>query len=376
MNYLCHSLILSCAGCNHPATHTHKKKTGQMEAGDNCHDSAAMLRSNPMSSHQCRHTRRVCTLLAEIPWVFPCPCIDSHSKWHCLQASGVVLPWPYSLRREGRGPRCTRRIVFSDHHGEAACTRCTALCSARITVILLCPDSIAGCAHDRVDRIWEAEVTCQGRVPVRLLIRTYGRYSLVARVELMRGAPYRKCRVSVSAEGCADVQLCPPPNVICVPRARRLCFRQSPMHVAAPESPQSHRTSNFQISDRRSQTSWTRVVRVPRAMLVANSTLSRNCAKLKHIVPLHQYTYPSSDTLSEPRSLSLFPPFFTPHRVCRSALWAEIGPPIGMLILCSTVPQQCATHYYGAVRTSALAPSGRAVVPKTFHSLPPPSCPV
>ena len=23
MNYLCHSLVLSCAGCNHPATHAH-----------------------------------------------------------------------------------------------------------------------------------------------------------------------------------------------------------------------------------------------------------------------------------------------------------------------------------------------------------------
>ena len=27
MNYLCHSLVLTCAGCNHPATHTHTKRS-------------------------------------------------------------------------------------------------------------------------------------------------------------------------------------------------------------------------------------------------------------------------------------------------------------------------------------------------------------
>ena len=26
MNYLCHSLVFTCAGCNHLATHTHKTK--------------------------------------------------------------------------------------------------------------------------------------------------------------------------------------------------------------------------------------------------------------------------------------------------------------------------------------------------------------
>ena len=55
----------------------------------------------------CRHTRRVCTLLAEIAWVFVCLCVDVQSKRHCLKTSGVVLLWPYSLGTGGRGPHCT-----------------------------------------------------------------------------------------------------------------------------------------------------------------------------------------------------------------------------------------------------------------------------
>ena len=58
--------------------------------------------------------------------------------------------------------------------------------------------------------IWELQVFCQGRVPVRLPIRMHEKYALAARVGLMRGAPFRKSQVSVSAEGCAEVQLCPP----------------------------------------------------------------------------------------------------------------------------------------------------------------------
>ena len=95
----------------------------------------------------------------------------------------------------------TAHIVFSDHHGDAACTRRTALCSARITVIRLYPESIASWAHDKADRIWAAHVSCHGRVPVILLISMQGRYSLGARVGLMRGAPYRRSQVSVSVEG-------------------------------------------------------------------------------------------------------------------------------------------------------------------------------
>ena len=48
MNYLCHSLELSCAGCNHPATHTQENVGGWK--GDQ--GIAAMLRSSAMSSHQ------------------------------------------------------------------------------------------------------------------------------------------------------------------------------------------------------------------------------------------------------------------------------------------------------------------------------------
>ena len=203
----------------------------------------------------------------------------------------------------------------------------------------------------------------------------HGRHSLAARVGLMRGAPYRKSQVSLSAEGCAEVHMCWPPTVICTLKARRLCFRQSRTHVAAPKYTQLHRTSNFQISDKRSQTSWTRVVRVLGAKLLASSTLSWNCAKLNHIVPLHQYTYPSSETMSGPQSLSLYPPFFTPHRVCRSALWAQNGPPIGMLIsLLHSSPTACNTLLLSSSNFSIRARRSCCNT-QTFHSWPPPPCP-
>ena len=164
---------------------------------------------------------------------------------------------------------------------------------------------------------------------MRLLISMQDRYPFGARVGLMRGAPYRKSQVSVSAKGCATVQLCPPPTIMCTPKARRLCCRQSPTQVTAPTLTQSHSTSNFQISDCRSQTSGTRVVRMLGGLFVARRTLSRNCARLNHMVPLVQYTYPSSDRFSVPRSRSLFPPFFTPPVCADLHFGRRRGPPWG-----------------------------------------------
>ena len=51
---------------------------------------------------------------------------------------------------------------------------------------------------------------CQGRVPVRLLIRMHGRYSLAAHVGLMRGAPYRKSQLSLSGGACTTTALSAP----------------------------------------------------------------------------------------------------------------------------------------------------------------------
>ena len=50
MNYLCHSLDLSCAGCNHPATHTHTN-----EASDHArYKSTALVGERISSGHECQ----------------------------------------------------------------------------------------------------------------------------------------------------------------------------------------------------------------------------------------------------------------------------------------------------------------------------------
>ena len=54
----------------------------------------------------------------------------------------------------------TARMVASYHHGEAAYTRRTALCSTRTAVIRLYPDSLASWAHAMADRNCNAHVTC------------------------------------------------------------------------------------------------------------------------------------------------------------------------------------------------------------------------
>ena len=75
MNHLCHSLILTCAGCNHPTTHTQKNEgVGQ----------GIQIFLRCVGAVKCLRTRPVCTLLAENPWVFPCLCIGSHSKQRYL----------------------------------------------------------------------------------------------------------------------------------------------------------------------------------------------------------------------------------------------------------------------------------------------------
>ena len=73
-------------------------------------------------------------------------------------------------------------IVFSDHHGEVAYTWRTALCNACITNIRPYLDNIESWAHARAHRTWDADVTCQGGVPMKLLMRIQGRYSLNAAV--------------------------------------------------------------------------------------------------------------------------------------------------------------------------------------------------
>ena len=47
MNYLCHNLDLSCAECNHPATHT-QENGGGWKGGQGI----TAMRSSAMSSHQ------------------------------------------------------------------------------------------------------------------------------------------------------------------------------------------------------------------------------------------------------------------------------------------------------------------------------------
>ena len=64
-------------------------------------------------------------------------------------------------------------------------------------------------------------------------------------------------------------------------------------------------------------------------MLVASRTLSLNCARLNHMVPVVQKTYPSSDRFSDPQSLSLFPFFFTPLECVQICTLCREGAPHG-----------------------------------------------
>ena len=83
----------------------------------------------------------------------------------------------------------TARIVFSDHHEEAAYTLRTALCNARIMGICPQPGRSASRVHARAHGTWDSHVTCQGRVAVTQLIKIHGIGSLGAQEGLIKGFP-------------------------------------------------------------------------------------------------------------------------------------------------------------------------------------------
>ena len=71
MNYLCHSLDLSCAGCNHPATHTQENWYRGMAGKNRCKDGRRADRSGDPGDQR---NRVLLFSWVLCPWLNPsCP---------------------------------------------------------------------------------------------------------------------------------------------------------------------------------------------------------------------------------------------------------------------------------------------------------------
>ena len=91
---------------------------------------------------------------------------------------------------------------------------------------------------------------------------------------------------------------------------------------------------------------------------MAISTLSLN-----HSAPVSTSESPFSETDRWPKSGNLFPLHVTLQRVCRSALWVEKGPPMGIL------PRRCHFKHYQIALLSQAFPDPYALH-TAVHELP------